>query len=184
MAISTVVNQQQTRIATSLSTKPLIMGLTAVDIGWVLHLFVAVWIGYHAFHGHNPLLWLGLDAPPYKIGVVALAEGTRAILSMANVWEEEINWAASTVLVLVLLSAGGADMSRITDVSVSPSFDYSPTVASISHTEKHKYTLSQCSFINPVLGRALTQTEKAECVVMNKAGLMDAKWAKNCGCSP
>lgn len=181
MAISTVVNHQQTRIATSLSTKPLIMGLTAVDIGWVLHLFVAIWIGYHAFHGNNPLAWLGLDAPPYKIGVVALAEGTRAILSMANVWEEEINWAASTVLVLVLLSAGGADMSRISDVS--PSFDYSPTLASVSHGEKHTYTLNQCTFVSPVLGRALTQAEKAECVVMHKSGLMNAKWAKNCGCS-
>ncbi len=177
MTISTVVNQQRTRIATSLSTKPLVMGLTAIDIGWVFHLMAAVWMSYHAFHGNNPLLWLGLNAPPYKIGVVALAEGARAILSMANVWEEEINWAASTVLVLVLLTAGGADVSRVT--SAVPSFQYNSNVASVTH----KYDMNQCTFISPVLNRALNQEEKAECISVNKAGMMNAKWAKNCGCS-
>ena len=113
MAISNVIEQKRTRIATILSTKPLLMGMSAVDIGWFFHLLAAMWMGYYAFHGENPLAFTGLHAPAYKIGVVAIAEGARAILSMANVWEEEINWLASTVLVMVLLTMGGADIERL-----------------------------------------------------------------------
>lgn len=48
MGISSVVEQKRTRIVTPLSTKPLVMGLTAVDIGWVFHLMASLWMGYHA----------------------------------------------------------------------------------------------------------------------------------------
>ena len=178
MAISSIDKDPRTRIATVLSTKPLVMGMSAVDIGWVFHLIASMWMGYHAFHGDNPLAFLGLHAPAYKIGVVAIAEGARAILSMSNVWEEEINWLASTVLVLVLLSAGGADMNRVG--TVMPSFQYNSNVASVG--EVKKYDMSKCSFNNHVLGRALNQEEKAECIAINKAGAMDMKWARNCGC--
>ena len=177
MGISSVVEQKRTRIVTPLSTKPLVMGLTAVDVGWVFHLMASLWMGYHAFHGDNPLAWLGLNAPAYKIGVVALAEGARAILSMADVWEEEINYVASTVLVLVLLSAGGADMDRVSQVV--PSFNYHASVANV----QKKYNINQCSFNSSVLNRALTAKEKEEWIAINKLGMMDEKKKKNCGCS-
>lgn len=179
LGVSKITNDPRTRIATALSTKPLLMGMSAVDIGWVFHLVAAVWMGYHAFHGDNPLAWLGLNAPAYKIGVVAIAEGARAVLSMSNVWEEEINWLASTVLVLVLLSAGGADMHRVGNAV--PSFNYNSNVASVG--DVRKYDMSKCSFYNSVLNRALSQEEKSECIAINKAGAMDNKWARNCGCS-
>ncbi|HRJ54234.1 MAG TPA: hypothetical protein PLE99_15855 [Candidatus Thiothrix moscowensis] len=178
MAISTVVEQKRTRIATVLSTKPLLMGMSAVDIGWFFHLLAAMWMGYFAFHGENPLEFTGLNAPPYKIGVVAIAEGARAILSMANVWEEEINWVASTVLVLVLMTAGGADVNRIPQAV--PGFQYNSNMAVVSNKQ---YDMSQCSFYSGVLGRQLTQQEKNECIQMNNNGSLDSKWAKNCGCS-
>lgn len=179
MSISSVVEQKRTRIVTPLSTKPLVMGLTAVDIGWVFHLMASLWMGYHAFHGDNPLAWMGLNAPAYKIGVVALAEGARAILSMADVWEAEINYVASTVLVLVLLSAGGADMNRVGQVV--PSFNYHASVANVQSAKK--YNINQCTFTSSVLNRALNAKEKEECIAINKLGMMDDKWAKNCGCS-
>ena len=37
MAISSIDKDPRTRIATVLSTKPLVMGMSAVDIGWVFH---------------------------------------------------------------------------------------------------------------------------------------------------
>ncbi|MDD5392793.1 MAG: hypothetical protein PHE17_07215 [Thiothrix sp.] len=179
MAISTPVagDPKRIRIATMLSTKPLFMGMSAVDIGWLFHLIAAVWMGYYAFHGENPLSFTGLNAPPYKIGVVALAEGARAILSMANVWEEEINWVASTVLVLILMTAGGADMNRVSQAV--PGFQYNSNIAFV---QARQYDMSQCSFYSSVLGRSLNQQEKNECLAMNKAGTLDGKWAKNCGC--
>ena len=178
MAISNVIEQKRTRIATILSTKPLLMGMSAVDIGWFFHLLAAMWMGYYAFHGENPLAFTGLHAPAYKIGVVAIAEGARAILSMANVWEEEINWLASTVLVMVLLTMGGADIERIADGA--PSIQYNANIAQVAN--KH-YDMIQCNFYSPILGRALNQQEKNECIQINKAGSLDSKWAKNCGCS-
>lgn len=178
MAISTVVEQKRTRIATMLSTKPLLMGMSAVDIGWLFHLLAAVWMGYYAFHGQNPLDFTGLDAPPYKIGVVAIAEGSRAILSMANVWEEEINWLASTVLVLVLMTAGGADINNVSS-AMPNTFQYNPNIAIVQSAQ---YDMGQCSFYSSVLNRPLSQQEKSECIAMNKAGTLDSKWAKNCGC--
>lgn len=162
--------QTETRITTVFSTKKLLFGLSAIDLGWLLHIFIAAWIGYYAFHGHNPLQWLGLDAPPYKMAVVAIAEGARAILSMTNVWEEEINWAASTILVLVLLTAGGADVSRLPSVG-------------LSGTQQVSYKPFQCTFYNNRLGRQLTDAEKGECVAHMSGSMMDVKWAKNCGCS-
>ena len=177
MGISTIDKKERTRIATMLSTQPLFMGMSAIDLGWVLHLLAAMWMGYYAFHGQNALAFTGLDAPPYKIGVVAIAEGARAILSMANVWEEEINWFASTILVLVLMTAGGAEMNRVSNAI--PSFNYGTNVASVAK----QYDMSQCSFYSPILGRNLNQQEKNECLSMNKAGVMDSKWARNCGCA-
>jgi hypothetical protein len=181
MAISTHVagDPKRIRIATMLSTKPLLMGMSAVDLGWMIHLVAAVYMGYYAFQGQNPLDFTGLNAPPYKIGVVAIAEGARAILSMANVWEEEINWAASTILVLVLMTAGGADMDR-TSNAMPNSFQFNSNIAQV---QAKKYDMSQCSFYSAVLARSLSQAEKNECIGMNRAGTLDSKWAKNCGCS-
>lgn len=178
MAISTVVEQKRTRIATMLSTKPLLMGMSAVDIGWLFHLLAAVWMGYYAFHGQNPLEFTGLNAPAYKIGVVAIAEGARAILSMANVWEEEINWLASTVLVLILMTAGGADINNVSS-AIPNTFQYNANVATIVT----QHDMGQCSFYSSVLNRPLNQQEKNECIAMNKAGTLNNKWARNCGCS-
>ena len=179
MSFSVAVNRNgKPGLATPLSAKPIFMNRSVIDYGWMSHLAASVWMGYHAFHGNNPLEWMGLNAPAYKIGVVALAEGARAIFSLADVWESEMYYAASTLLVLVLLSMGGADVSKPAQQLLSnASASAAQIIPAIPDTR------TGCTFFNPKLGRELTLAERHQCMELKDSGQMTKVWAKNCGCS-
>ena len=179
MSFSVAVNRNgKPGLATWLSAKPIFLNRSVIDYGWITHFAASAWMGYHAFHGENPLGWIGLDAPAYKIGVVALAEGARAAFSLANVWEEEINYAASTLLVLVLLSMGGADVAKPAQQLLN---NASASAAQIVQTIPD--TRTGCTFFNPKLGRELTLAERHQCMELKSSGQMTKIWARNCGCS-
>ena len=158
-------------LATALSAKPLLFGKSAVDYGWMLHVAGMGYIAYQAFHANNVLETIGVNAPLYKVAVVAIAEAARAIFSLANVWEDEINYVASTVLVAVLLSMGGADVTKLPNELAS----------------QVKYQVGEtwqgCTFYNPVINRELTLAERHQCIELKNSNQMTKTWAKNCGCS-
>ena len=105
------IPHQVKQIKSVLSTRTF-YGLTPVNWLWAGHVGLSAWLGYQVWSGVNPFAAIGMDAPLYKVGIVAIMEGARAILSIANVYEEEINWLASTLLIVVLMTASGADVGR------------------------------------------------------------------------
>ena len=167
-------------LATALSAKPLLFGKSAVDYGWMLHVAGMGYIAYQAFNGNNVLETIGVNAPLYKVAVVAIAEGARAIFSLANVWEDEINYVASTVLVAVLLSMGGADVTKLPNELAS---QVKYQVAKTSNSPLIGETWQGCTLYNPVINRELTLAERHQCIELKNSNQMTKTWAKNCGCS-
>jgi len=146
-------------IKTMLSTRRF-YGLTPIDWGWAGHIAAGAFVAWQAWNGTNVFEGIGVDAPLYKVGVVAVAEVARAIMSIANVWEEEINWFASSLLVLVLVTSGGGDVTKLAGEIPVPRFDYSANVAQAPKV---------CVWKNTDSGKTLNEAEIKWCAETKSA---------------
>lgn len=101
--LTTFQNVNKVRAATFISSRPLLMGLTLADMYWVLEGFAGAGMAYYAFSGDDIDHWFGGHAS--TIGVLMVLA---AVLRVSNFWEEEINIAASALLLVLAANAGGA----------------------------------------------------------------------------
>ena len=113
------------RAATFLSSRPLLMGLTIADMYWILEGVAGAAMAYYAFTSNEINHWFGGHASTIGIMMVLAA-----VLRVSNFWEEEINIAASALLLVLAANAGGAkpDIER-TIQNGAPSFSYNANVA-------------------------------------------------------
>ena len=113
------------RAATFISSRPLVMGLTIADMYWILEGVSGAAMAYYAMAGNEIDNWFSGHAS--TIGVLMVLA---AVLRVSNFWEEEINIAASALLLVLAANAGGAkpDIERAIQ-NGAPSFSYNANVA-------------------------------------------------------
>ena len=133
--LTTFQTVNKVRAATFISSRPLVMGLTIADMYWVLEGIAGAGMAYYAFSSDEIDHWFGGHAS--TIGVLMVLA---AVLRVSNFWEEEINIAASALLLVLAANAGGAkpDIER-TIQNGAPSFSYNANVAQPSSGVKAQW---------------------------------------------
>lgn len=134
MPVGQVVNQPaRARVKTFISANPIVAGITAADMYWILEGLTGVFMVYASVKGIAGVdKWFGGHAD--LVGVfMALA----AFFRVLDVVEEEVNIIMSALLIFMAGVAGGLSQQQVVDAakdtasSMTPEFSFNANIASV-----------------------------------------------------